>query len=151
MSVETLFKRYCGSFNARDLDPLVSLFWPYALFEMPMLGQRIFGACEIRSGHQKILDAIAYARIDISAFKISGPVIIAEGSLESKLLPDSETVEMPLAMTMQDVDRKIVRLSVHLDAGSYLNLDAKLLRKGFPTVIGHENPPSRPLPFQPAV
>jgi len=151
MSVETLFKRYCASFNARDLDSLVSLFWPYALFEMPMLGQRIFGACEIRSGHQKIFDASEYARIEVSAFKISGPVIIAGGTLESKLLPDSETVEMPLAMTMQYFDGKIVRLTVNIDTRQYLNLDAELLRNGFPAVIGNENPPSRPFPFQPTI
>jgi hypothetical protein len=119
MSVETLFKSYCARFNARDLDPLVSLFWPYALFEMPLLGQRIFGESEIRGSHKRIFDLSEYALIDISAFKTSGPVIIAEGTLESKLLRDNMPVDMPLAMTMQDVDGKIVRLSVYLDARPY--------------------------------
>ena len=119
MSVETLFKSYCASFNARDLDPLVSLFSAYALFEMPLLGQRIFGESEIRGSHQRIFDLSEYAQIDISAYKASGPVVIAEGTLESKLLRDNLPVEMPLAMTMQDVDGKIVRLSVYLDARPY--------------------------------
>lgn len=119
MSVETLFKSYCERFNARDLDPLVALFWPYALFEMPLLGQRIVGASEIRAGHERIFDVSEYAEIDISAIKTSGPVIIAEGTLESKLIRDSVPVEMPLAMTMQDEGRKIVRLSVYLDARPY--------------------------------
>lgn len=119
MSVEALFQRYCASFNARELDHLVSQFWPYALFEMPLLGQRIVGASEIRAGHQRIFDLSEYAEIDISAIKASGPVIIAEGTLESKLLRDNRAVEMPLAMTMQDVDGKIVRLSVYLDARPY--------------------------------
>ena len=119
MSVEALFQSYCASFNARKLDPLVSLFWPYALFEMPLLGQRIVGASEIRAGHQRIFDLSEYAEIDISAIKASGPVIIAEGTLESKLLRDNRAVEMPLAMTMQDVDGRIVRLSIYLDARPY--------------------------------
>jgi len=119
MPVETLFKRYCASFNARELDPLVSLFWPYALFEMPMLGQRIVGASEIRAGHQRIFDLSEYVEIDISTSKTSGPVIIAEGMLESKLVRDSAPVEMPLAMTMQSVDGRIVRLSAYLDARPY--------------------------------
>jgi len=119
MSVETLFKNYCSAFNERRLDALVSLFWPYALFEMPLLGQRIFGESEIRTGHQRIFDISEFAQIEISAFKSSGPVIIAEGTLESKLIRDIETVEMPLAMTMQDEGSKIVRLSVYLDARPY--------------------------------
>jgi len=119
MSVEALFKSYCASFNARDLERLVSLFWPYALFEMPLLGQRIVGTSEIHAGHRRIFDLSEYAEIDISAIKASGPVIIAEGMLESKLLRDNRPVEMPLAMTMQDEGRKIVRLSVYLDARPY--------------------------------
>ena len=119
MSVETLFKSYCARFNARELDPLVSLFWPYALFEMPLLGQRIVGASEIRAGHQRIFDVSTSACIEISALKTSGPIIIAEGMLESKLIRDNKAVEMPLAMTMQDEGQKIVRLSVYLDARPY--------------------------------
>ncbi len=119
MSVESLFKGYCDNFNARNIDALVALFWPYALFEMPLLGQRIVGASEIRAGHQRIFDLSEYAEIDISAIKSSGPVIIAEGVLESKLVRDNGPVEMPLAMTMQDEGRKIVRLSIYLDARPY--------------------------------
>jgi hypothetical protein len=119
MSLQVYLASYCDAFNTRALDATLSLFSAQALFEMPLLGQRLIGRGEIAAGLQRMFDVTESAAIAISGAKESRLAIIAEGRMVAKLKRDPSAVTIPLAMTLEAAGGRISRLSTYLDARPY--------------------------------
>jgi ketosteroid isomerase-like protein len=119
MSLKSHLDAYCTAFNARSLDAAVAVFAEHAVFELPLLGQRLFGSNEIAQGLQRIFELTATVRLDISAAAESDRIQIAEGALHAKLHRDAAAASMPAALTLEAKDGKVTRLSTYLDARPY--------------------------------
>jgi len=115
-SLQSQLDEYCKAFNTRGLEAALRLFSPHALFEMPLLGQRLVGVAEIRAGLQRIFNVTEKAMIELSNCKEAHRAIIGEGRLQAKLHRDRSAVEMPLALVLEMNDGSISRLSLYLDA-----------------------------------
>src|ERR1700726_1932892 len=96
MTSEAQLHAYREAFNRRDLTAALMLFAEHAVFEMPLLGQRLFGKREIAIGLQRIFEVTESAQIQLSGAKESQNIIIAEGRLQAKLHRDSHAVKIPL-------------------------------------------------------
>jgi ketosteroid isomerase-like protein len=94
----------------------LALFADQALFELPLLGQRLFGRDEIAQGLKRIFDLTERADFAFPSVAESDRVLIAEGKLEAKLHRDAAPVAMTAAITLEARDGKIARLSAYLDA-----------------------------------
>jgi len=119
MTSEAQLHAYREAFNRRDLTAALMLFAEHAVFEMPLLGQRLFGKREIAVGLQRIFDVTESAHIQLSGAKETPNVAIAEGRLQAKLHRDTHAVEIPLAIVLETRQNDIVRLSTYLDARPY--------------------------------
>jgi steroid delta-isomerase-like uncharacterized protein len=119
MTLKTQLDAYCQAFNARSLDTTLSLFADHALYELPLLGQRLFGRDEIAQGLKRIFDLTEDARFEVSDVAESDRILIAEGKLQAKLHRDKGRVAMTAAITLEARDGKIARLSTYLDARPY--------------------------------
>jgi len=110
---------YRDAFNRRDLEAALSLFTARALFEMPLLGQRLIGKAEIALGLRRIFEISEFAELELSREKRTRRVCIAEGRLRAKLYRDSIALEIPLALSLEASQGSIARLSTYLDARRY--------------------------------
>jgi ketosteroid isomerase-like protein len=115
---------YCKALRNRALDTALDLFSESALFEMPLLGQRLIGKPEIKAGLQRIFEVTEWAEIEIAHAEESACVIIAEGHLRAKLRRDRSAVGMAVALVLEatvleSTNRSISRLSQYLDARPY--------------------------------
>ncbi|HEX4153777.1 MAG TPA: nuclear transport factor 2 family protein [Steroidobacteraceae bacterium] len=119
MSLKIHLDDYCRAFNRRERRAAVALFCDRALFEFPLLGQRLVGKAEIGAGLGRIFDVTESAALHVLAHKESSRLILAEGRLEAKLHRDSEPVCIPLAMALETCDGQIARLSSYLDARAH--------------------------------
>jgi ketosteroid isomerase-like protein len=119
MTLKTNLDAYCRAFNARSLDATLSLFADHALFELPLLGQRLFGRDEIAQGLKRIFALTETAGFEFPEVAESDRVLIAEGQLQAKLHRDPAPVAMTAAITLEARDGKIARLSTYLDARPY--------------------------------
>lgn len=119
MTLRVHLDAYCTAFNDRALDRALSLFSDHALFEMPLLGQRLLGTAEIAAGFQRMFEVTESAEIVLLGAQEAGDLIIAEGAMTAKLRRDNAPVRMPLAITLAVKDRHITRLSTYLDARPY--------------------------------
>ena len=119
MTTQAQLSAYQEAFNRRDLTGALMLFAEQAIFEMPLLGQRLFGKREIAVGLQRMFEVTESAQIQLSGAKESNGIVIAEGRLQAKLHRDSYAVEIPLAVVLQAQQHGIVRLSTYLDARPY--------------------------------
>jgi ketosteroid isomerase-like protein len=119
MTTQAQLNAYQEAFNRRDLTAALMLFAEHAIFEMPLLGQRLFGKREIAVGLQKIFEVTESAQIQLSGAKQSRNIVIAEGRLQAKLRRDAHAVEIPLAVVLEAQQNDIVRLSTYLDARPY--------------------------------
>jgi ketosteroid isomerase-like protein len=116
MTLLAQWNGYREAFNARDLTGTLALFADQALFELPLLGQRLVGRREIAAGLGRIFALSESARLLVSATKESPTLIIAEGSLRAKLHRDEHPTEIPLAVVVESREGLIGRLSIYLDA-----------------------------------
>lgn len=119
MTIHAQLNAYRDAFNRRDLTAALMLFAEHAVFEMPLLGQRLFGKREIEVGLQRIFEVTESAKIQLSGVKESRNIVIAEGRLLAKLHRDVHAVEMPLAVVLKAQQNDIMRLSTYLDARPY--------------------------------
>ncbi len=119
MTLKTDLDAFCRAFNARSLDATLSLFADHALYELPLLGQRLFGRDEIEQGLQRIFQLTESAQFEFPEAAEAGRILIAEGRLQAKLHRDTAPVAMPAAVTLEGRDGKIGRLSTYLDAWPY--------------------------------
>jgi hypothetical protein len=105
-----------------------------ALFEMPLLGQRLIGRREIAAGLARVFELTQSAAIRISALEepaslvmgplvmgplVMGPLVMGEGRLTARLHRDPAEVSIPLAVALEGDAGGIARLSVYLDARPY--------------------------------
>lgn len=119
MPIEELLRAYCRAFEARDARAVAALFGDGALYELPLLGQRLVGPVEIRVGLERAFALIERCAIELADVKSSARVAIAEGRLTAKLQRDAEPMEAPLAIVVECRDACISRLATHLDARPY--------------------------------
>jgi hypothetical protein len=119
MTLQSHLNSFCEAFNRRALDATVSLFSERAVFETPLLGQRLFGTREIKVGLRRIFDVSESAKMHLLSTKESHHVVIGEGELIAKLHRDSSPVRMPMAVSLEAVDGKISRLSTYFDMRPY--------------------------------
>ena len=115
---------YCEAFNQRDLEKALALFAVRALFELPLLGQRLIGRREIAAGLARVFELTQSAAIQISALEesaplVMGPLVMGEGRLTARLHRDPAEVSIPLAVALEGDEGGIARLSVYLDARSH--------------------------------
>ena len=116
MTVRTHWNAYVNAFNGRDLAAAVALFDERGVFEMPLLGQRLFGRHEIEAGLRQLFAITESARMQFTDPKESKNIVIAEGRLHAKLHRDSSAVDIPLAVVMESSHDEILRVSTYLDA-----------------------------------
>jgi SnoaL-like domain len=124
MTPREQLKVYCEAFNRRELEKALGLFAERALFEMPLLGQRLIGRREIAAGLARMFELTHSAAIEISAVEgaaplVMGPLVMGEGRLAARLHRDPAPVSIPLAVALEGDERGIARLSLYLDAHSY--------------------------------
>lgn len=119
MTIEAQLNAYRDAFNGRDLAAALALFAERAVFELPLLGQRLVGRGEIAAGLERIFEVTESARMELSHAKESPQLAIAEGRLHAKLHRDAHAVEMPLAVVVEARQHHIERLSTYLDARPY--------------------------------
>ena len=119
MTIQAQLAAFRDAFNGRDLTAALMLFAEHAVFEMPLLGQRLFGKREIAIGLQRIFEVTESAQIQLSGAKESQNLIIAEGRLQAKLHRDAHAVDIPLAVVLETQQNDIMRLSTYLDARPY--------------------------------
>jgi ketosteroid isomerase-like protein len=119
MTIQAQLNAYQDAFNGRDLTAALMLFAEHAVFEMPLLGQRLFGKREIAVGLQRMFEVTESAQIQLSGAKESRNMVIAEGRLRAKLHRDAHAVEIPLAVVLEGQQNGIMRLSTYLDARPY--------------------------------
>jgi hypothetical protein len=115
---------YCEAFNQRDLEKALDLFAVRALFELPLLGQRLIGRREIAAGLARVFELTQSAAIQISALEeavplVMDPLVMGEGRLTARLHRDPAEVSIPLAVALEGDEGGIARLSVYLDARPY--------------------------------
>jgi ketosteroid isomerase-like protein len=119
MTMQAQLNAYRDAFNGRDATAVLALFGEQALFEMPLLGQRLIGKREIAAGLNRIYEVTESVHLDLSKTKLSGNLVIAEGQLRAKLHRDSQPVAIPLAVVLESTQQHIMRLSHYLDARPY--------------------------------
>jgi ketosteroid isomerase-like protein len=119
MTIRTQLDAYRDAFGRRDLTAAMALFADHAVFEMPLLGQRLFGKHEIAAGLERIFDVTEFAHIELSRAKESTNVVIEEGRLRAKLHRDAHSLDIPLAVVLECKGNDITRLSTYLDARRY--------------------------------
>ncbi len=119
MAVRSLLDAYRDAFNRRDLSGALQLFAEQAVFEMPLLGQRLVGRREIAIGLRRIFEVTEAAQFQLAATNELQHIVIAEGQLQAKLHRDVHAVEIPLAVVLEARQMDILRLSTYLDARPY--------------------------------
>jgi SnoaL-like domain len=134
MTPREQLENYCEAFNRRDLEKALALFAVRALFEMPLLGQRLIGRREIAAGLARVFEVTQNATLQISAVEeaaplamgplvmgpfVMGPFVMGEGRLTARLHRDPAPVSIPLAVALESEAGGIARLSMYLDAHPY--------------------------------
>ena len=112
-------ENYCEAFNRRELEKALAMFAARALFEMPLLGQRLIGGREIAAGLARVFELTQSAAIQISALEDAAQLVMGEGRLTARLHRDPAPVSIPLAVALESDEGGIARLSVYLDARPY--------------------------------
>lgn len=119
MTVAPPLQAYLDAFAAKDAEAASALFADSAVYELPLLGQRLVGRHEIKAGFTRIFALAERCAFEIDATQSAAGATIAEGRLKAKLHRDRDPVEMPAALVMQARDGVIARLSTYLDARPY--------------------------------
>jgi len=119
MTPREQLKNYCEAFNRRELEKALAMFAVHALFEMPLLGQRLIGRREIAAGLARVFELTQSAAIQISALEDAAQLVMGEGRLTARLHRDPAPVSIPLAVALESDEGGIARLSVYLDARPY--------------------------------
>jgi SnoaL-like domain len=119
MTPRERLENYCEAFNRRELEKVLGMFAVQALFEMPLLGQRLVGRREIAAGLARVFELTHSAVIQISAAEEAAQLVMGEGRLTARLHRDPAPVSIPLAVALQSDEEGVARLSVYLDAHPY--------------------------------
>ena len=119
MTVASPLQAYLDAFAAKDAEAASALFAETAVYELPLLGQRLVGRCEIKAGLARIFALAERCAFEVDVAQSVPGATIAEGRLKAKLHRDRDPVEMPAAIVLQVRDGAIARLSTYLDARPY--------------------------------
>ena len=119
MTATPELQAYLDAFAAMNAKAVAALFAEHALYEWPLLGQRLVGRREIEAGLARAFALAERCAFNIDAAQSSGTATIAEGRLKAKLHRDRDPVEIPTAIVLQTQDGAIARLSTYLDARPY--------------------------------
>jgi ketosteroid isomerase-like protein len=119
MTTTPELQAYLDAFAARNAGAVAALFAERALYELPLLGQRLVGRREIEAGLARAFALAERCAFEIDAAQSSGSAMIAEGRLQAKLHRDRNPVEIPAAIVLQTQGGAIARLSTYLDARPY--------------------------------
>lgn len=119
MTATSALNAYLEAFAVKNIAAATGLFAEGAVFELPLLGQRLVGRREIEAGLARIFALAERCAFEIDAMQSAPGATIAEGRLKAKLHRDRDPVEMPAALVMQARDGAITRLSAYLDARPY--------------------------------
>jgi ketosteroid isomerase-like protein len=119
MTATPEFQAYLDAFAAMNAGAVAALFAENALYELPLLGQRLVGRREIEAGLARAFALAERCAFEIDAAQSSGTATIAEGRLKAKLHRDRDPVEIPTALVLQTRGGAIARLSTYLDARPY--------------------------------
>jgi ketosteroid isomerase-like protein len=119
MTAAPALQAYLDAFAAKNVEAVAALFAEGAIYELPLLGQRLVGRREITAGLARAFALTERCAFEIGAAQSSGTATIAEGCLKAKLHRDRDPVEMPAAIVLQTRDGAIARLSTYLDARPY--------------------------------
>jgi ketosteroid isomerase-like protein len=121
MTVPAALQTYLDAFAAKDVEKAAALFDDGAVFELPLLGQRLVGRREIKAGLARIFTLAERCMFEIEAAQSTGTTTIAEGRLKARLHRDRDRdpVDMPAALVMQTRGNAVTRLSAYLDARPY--------------------------------
>ena len=95
MQAAQAMRAYADAFARRDIAAAVALFARNALFEMPLLGQRLVGRAEIRAGLNRILLATDSCAMTITQLKAMDAVAIGEGLLHADLRANRAPMSAP--------------------------------------------------------
>lgn len=110
---------YLDAFATLNANAVAALFAESALYELPLLGQRLVGRREIEAGLARAFALAERCAFEIDGAQSSDAVTIAEGRLKAKLHRDRDPVDIPAAMVLQARNGTIARLSTYLDARPY--------------------------------
>jgi ketosteroid isomerase-like protein len=116
MQAAEAMRAYADAFGRRDVAAAVALFARNALFEMPLLGQRLVGRAEIRAGLDRILLATHSCEMRITQLQALDAVAIGEGLLRADLRADRAPMSAPMSVVVETTAQGIIRLSTYLDA-----------------------------------
>jgi ketosteroid isomerase-like protein len=119
MQATHAIRAYTEALARRDIDAAVTLFAPNALFEMPLLGQRLVGQGEIRAGLDRVLLATDSCELTITKLQAMDAVAIAEGHITADLRDHGAPLSAPMSIVIETAAQGIVRLSTYLDAFPY--------------------------------
>ena len=119
MTATPELQAYLDAFAAMNAGAVAALFAENALYELPLLGQRLVGRREIEAGLARAFALAERCAFEIDAAQPSAGATIAEGRLKAKLRRDRDPVEIPAALVLQTRDGAIARLSTYLDARPY--------------------------------
>jgi hypothetical protein len=103
------------AFNLRDLGALLDFFGTSALFEMPLLGQRLVGREEIRAGLERMFEIAESCSIELMAVRHAATVSMGEGRFHARLHRDPEGTSSPMALVVERSGSAVSRLSIYLD------------------------------------
>jgi ketosteroid isomerase-like protein len=130
MSAESAIRAYWHAFTQRDLTATVELFTADALYEMPLLGQRLAGRGEIQTGHEQAFRVLEWCAVEILSVQHTGSVAIAEARLTAKHHRDSQPALFPMAVVLESAESLIARLSIYLNTNtSRMWVDGPILGK----------------------
>ena len=119
MTPRAQLENYCEAFNRRDVEKALALFAARALFEMPLLGQRLIDRPEIAAGLARVFEVTQSAAIEISTAEETASLVMGEGRLTARLHRDTAPVSIPMAVVLESDEGEIARLSIYLDAQPY--------------------------------
>jgi ketosteroid isomerase-like protein len=119
MTVPAALQTYLDAFAAKDVEKAAALFDDGAVFELPLLGQRLVGRREIKAGLARIFTLAERCMFEIEAAQSTDTTTIAEGRLKVRLHRDRDPVDMSAALVMQTRGNAVTRLSAYLDARPY--------------------------------
>lgn len=118
---------FAKAFNQRDSEAILSLLRPAALFELPLLGQRLVGREEIRVGLERTFTLTESCLLELDHVHHAGLIAIAEGRLQAKLHRVSSATTLPMALVVEGAEDAVARISVYLDTrGQRLWTDSPL-------------------------
>jgi len=112
-------ERYCRAFSRQDVEDILALLAPNALYELPFLSPRLVGEAEIRTGLEEAFAKLLACSLSLEPAVEQVDTAIAEGRLEATRADDGLKIDTPVAIVVRTAEAGITRLSHYCDARPY--------------------------------